>query len=159
MDSQSENHPCPTCDKNLRNYFDEKADIARHEEQCKKFYHLIVRNNSNYSCSICNNDVKFYQYGKILEHMVESHDETPSTVENSTNPEENSNEISEKTQPITEEPLPNPSSTEASIEINSSDAKTIKWEQELKSNGYILCDCRTGFLDLNGKNISKYLVH
>ena len=84
--------------------------------------------------------------------MVETH-ETPSSIENSSMPEENSNQVSEKTQSITDEPLPNPSSTEAPIE-KTSDAKTIKWEQELKSNGYILCDCRTGFLDLKGKSIS-----
>ena len=85
--------------------------------------------------------------------MVETH-ETSTSIENSSKPEENSNQVSEKTQSITNEPLPNPSLTEASIE-KTSDAKTIKWEQELKSNGYILCDCRTGFLELKGKSISK----
>ena len=72
--------------------------------------------------------------------MVESHDETPSSTENSSKPEE---------------PLPHPSSTEAPIESKSSNAKTIQWEQDLKNSGYILCDCRTGFLDLNGKNLSS----
>ena len=155
MDSQSENHICKTCTKNLSNYFNEKADIERHEEQCQKFSHQIVKNNSNYTCSICNSDVKFYQYQKILQHMVESHDTPSSSTENIYKPaEENSNDYSENTlSPKTEEPMPNPSSSEVLKETTSSNAKTIKWEQELKNSGYILCDCRTGFLDLESKNL------
>ena len=87
--------------------------------------------------------------------MVESHD-TPSSNENSSKPEENSNDVSEKTlSPNSEEPLPNPSSYEVPKETNSSNAKTIQWEKELKNSGYILCDCRTGFLDLESKNLLR----
>ena len=155
MDSKTEDHICKTCTKNQSNYFVNKADILRHEEQCQKFSHQIVKNNSNYTCSICNSDVKFYQYQKILQHMVESHD-TPASNENSSKPEDDSNEGSEKTlSPNTEEPLPNPSSSEVPKETNSSNAKTIQWEKELKNSGYILCDCRTGFLDLESKNLLR----
>ena len=87
--------------------------------------------------------------------MVESHD-TPSSNENSSKPENDSNEGSEKTlSPNSEEPLPNPSSSEVPKETTPSNAKTIKWEQELKNSGYILCDCRTGFLDLESKNLLR----
>ena len=85
--------------------------------------------------------------------MVESHD-TPSSNENSSKPEENSDDGSEKTpSPNSEEPLPNPSSSEVPKETTPSNAKTIQWEKELKNSGYILCDCRTGFLDLESKNL------
>ena len=75
MDFQSEDHYCKTCFKNLSNYFDQKADFERHEEQCKKFWHQIVKTNTIYRCSICKSDVKFYyQYQKILQHMENVHD-------------------------------------------------------------------------------------
>ena len=89
--------------------------------------------------------------------MVESHDETPASTENSPKPEENSNEVTEKTQLKTDEPVPNPSSTEVPKETNSINAKTIQWEQKLKSDGFVLCVCRTGFQDLKCKNLLKFL--
>ena len=37
-------------------------------------------------------------------------------------------------------------------------AKTIEWNQELKMQGYVLCDCKVGFLDLKGKQYSHYVT-
>ena len=146
---------CKTCTKDLSNYFDQKADIVRHEEQCEKFGPQVVKNDSSWTCSICATGEKFFHYHKILQHMAESHDETPNSTENSSKSEENSNEVSEKIESNTDEPAPNPSSTEVPKETNSLDAKTIQWEQELKNNGMIMCDCKTGYLDMKCKNLLR----
>ena len=152
MDSKSEDHICKTCTKNQSNYFVDKADILRHEEQCQKFWHLVVPNQSSYTCSICG--IELHHHHKILQHVVESHN-TPNPLENSSKPEENSNEVSEKIESNTDEPAPNPRSTELPKESNGLDSKRSQWEQELKNNGMILCDCKMGFIKLKGKNLFR----
>ena len=37
------------------------------------------------------------------------------------------------------------------------EAKTAEWKQNLKMLGFALCDCRTGFLDLKGKQFILYI--